>query len=353
MTESIPNRNRRRLFVTLASPFLGLLLSEGLVRLAGVSVPKLPVVEGRLQQPVKDPILKFVNKPRGSKHVTYEEGDRSWTVKMNLNADRFRGPRVSPEKPPGTLRIACIGDSHTFGDGVPNGATWPDHLRRLQGDDVEVINAGVNAYDTMQEVLWYERFVESWDPDAVILAYFPNDVAARGIGGEVHTDQLAIWTDPRQTGWIQKLREHSKAADVICDRIYSSRSLGARQLAWNDRYNADDPGWQRARRALLRLRDRCADQGRELYVALFPYLVKEGDVFVSSDALTIVSAFCQENGIPCFDGEPALLKELKEGAEAHNLRVAKSDFHANGRAYGAFSRALADWLIQSGLLRGD
>ena len=352
MTEPHPNRGRRRLLVTLAAPFLGLLLAEGLVRVLDVSVPIVPIVEDRLLAPLKDPVLKFVNRPNGIKRVTYEEKGRRWTVEMRLNADRFRGPRVDLEKPVGRKRIACLGDSHTFGEGVPNGATWPDHLRKLVGDDVDVINAGVDAYDTMQEALWYERFVEDWNPDTVILAYFPNDVAARGVGGEVQKDKLAIWTHPRQTGWIRTLRKHSKAADVLCDRIYNRRSLGARQLAWNDRYVDEDPGWQRARRGLIRLRDRCAAEGREFCVALFPYLVEEADVFVSSEALAIVAAFCEQNAIPCFDGEPALLEELARVTKAQDLRVAQSDFHANGRAYGAFSKALAAWLTQTGLL-GD
>ena len=350
MSQAAQSRNRRRLLVTLAAPFLGLLLLEGVVRMTGISSLPVPEVEDRLLSEVNESDLKFVNRPNGMKRVTYKEGGESWTVVMNLNADRFRGPRLEREKPAGQLRIACLGDSHTFGEGVPNGGTWPDHLRKFAGADVEVTNAGVDAYDTLQEALWYEQFVESWNPDVVLLAYFPNDVAARGVGGGTESEQLVVWTHPRQTGWIRSLRTHSKAADVICDRIYNWRSLQARQLAWNERYIDGDPGWQRARQALLRLRARCNAQGRDFHVALFPYLVEKEGAFVSSKALAVVREFCEQSGISCFDGEPALLEELERCSGAQELRVGQGDFHANSRAYGAFAKALASWLVRTGVL---
>lgn len=202
----------------------------------------------------------------------------------------------------------------------------------------------------MQEVLWYEHFVEPFDPDLILLAYFANDVAARGLepGGPVDAhDRIAAWTHPGRTGAIRFLRDRLAVVDLVCDRVYRSRSLRARQDSWDSRYTEDDPGWKRARTALLRLRDRCARDGRELRVILFPYLVLAGGVFESHTALEIAGEFCRASGIDRLDGEPALLAALA-GGQPESLRVSPSNFHANGEAYAALAAAVADWLAASG-----
>lgn len=344
MTESSLTTGRRRLLITLLAPLVGLLLVEILVRVSGLEAVPTPIVQDRSLMPHEDPILRYVNRNGGGKRTTFREDGREWTVRLKLNHDHFRGPRVALKKPAGVLRIACLGDSHTVGDGVPEGASWPAQLRAQSGPSTEVINAGVFAYDTLQELVWYEKFVEPFDPDLVLLAYFINDVAARGVKADIETAPLVIQTHPKQTGWIRSLRDSSQAVDLLCDRIYNRLAPGARQEAWDGRYVENDRGWQQSRKALLDLRDRCRDADRDFRVLLFPYMYMRGDVFYSSEAFRTVSAFCQENDIPYFDGEPALLGEVQALGSAAGLRVSKSDFHANGRAYEVFADALVEWL---------
>jgi lysophospholipase L1-like esterase len=331
---------------------LGLLLAEGLVRMAGLRPLPMPVTQGSLFADVEHPLLRYVNRPGAEQVIHYDDGPgRRWSVTMRTNAQRFRGPEVDPHKPEGVVRVACLGDSHTWGEGVEVHETWPAQLQALARPGVEVLNCGVNGYDTLQEALWYERFVEPFDPDVVLVGYFANDVAARGLeeeGARLRDDWLTTWTHPRRPGAMRFLREHSVVVDLTCDRLFRWRSLQARQDSWDSRYSEDDPGWKRAREALLRLRGRCAQQGRELRVVLLPYLVPEGGVFESHAALEIVAQYCAVNDIPCFDGEPALLAALGAG-ELADLRVSLSDFHANARAYSSLARALAPWLAATGL----
>jgi len=337
-------------------PFAGLLLAELLVRLAAPTVLLLPEVQGSLLTDVEDPILDYVNRPNASRSIHYDDGEGArWTVRMETNRQRFRGPVVAVSKPKGVLRVACLGDSHTWGDGVSAGETWPAQLQRHAAAGVEVLNCGVNGYDTLQEVLWYERFVERMDPDLVLLCYFANDVAARGLGKpgvRVRKDLITSWTHPRRPGLVRSLRDTSLTLDLICDRIWCWRSLRERQHSWSSRYVPTDPGWQQAQDALLRLRERCLRDGRELRVVFFPYLVRAGAVFESSAVLRIAREFCQASGILSFDGEPALLAALGDRDTAE-LRVSLSDFHANGEAYAAFAAAVAEWLAADGLPFGQ
>ena len=115
-----------------------------------------------------------------------------------------------------------------------------------------------------------------------------------------------------------------------------------------DCYSKDGAGWVRARQAILRLRDRCEVQGRDFRVVLFPYLVPSSGAFISHEAHRVVGEFCASHAIACFDGEASLLRVLDPSAP-HGLRVSAGDFHANGRAYGAFAAELAAWLASTGL----
>ncbi len=93
-----------------------------------------------------------------------------------INAQGLRGPERPYAKPAGTFRIILLGDSRTFGFGVP----LEDHFSTLlEGyfDRVEVINLGVSGYGVDQELLFlqYEGF--RYQPDLVIayVAHYANE----------------------------------------------------------------------------------------------------------------------------------------------------------------------------------
>lgn len=339
-------RSRRRLLVCLLAPLAGLALAEVVVRALGMHAIQLPETRGSVLQASEDPVLIFENRPNGKQVILRGGASGSFRrVVMQTNGQRFRGPEVELEKPAGVLRVACLGDSHTFGDGVAAGDTWPDRLAELAGPGVEVLNCGVNAYDTLQEVLWYEQRVAAFDPDVVLLAYFVNDVAARGIPGQGTADRLARWTHPRQGGWIAACRSRSQALDVLCDSIYRQRNLEERGTAWSNRYVESDPGWQRARGAIRRIQEDCRLAGKRFYVVLVPYVVRDAHGrFLSHAALGVVSDFCDQAGVECFDGEPSI-----QALGDEQLRISPLDFHASAQVYRNLATGLAAWLHARGL----
>src|SRR5512134_166244 len=72
----------------------------------------------------------------------------------SINADGFRD-REFPVERGAAARIVALGDSVTFGWGVPAEDAWPKQLERLLaadgGPDPEVLNLGVGGYNTRQE----------------------------------------------------------------------------------------------------------------------------------------------------------------------------------------------------------
>ncbi len=336
------NRRVRR-WVTIGSLPAGLLLVELGIRVAGLRPAPFPQQVGSVTRRVpKRPELVYENKPGGRAVIEYRDavGAEPRRVVMRTNKQAMRGP-VLPAKSD-TLRIACVGDSHTFGYGVADGETWPAHLRDLwrdSGEAVEVINAGVNAYNTLQEVIWYERRVAALKPDVVVLQYFMNDTVVRGAGGgDSHQDLLVEWSHPRRGGGIGWLRRRWQTLDLVLDGIFRRRSLRHYADVRTVLHSPDSPGWQEVRAALRRLRDRCRRDGIAFYVALYPYLVEEGDGLRSDKAFTTVAAFCESEGIECLDTTAALI-----AAGGASLRISAQDYHGNGEAHRAFAKAVFDW----------
>ena len=109
----------------------------------------------------------------------------NYRLKPNLDVERvqtnshgLRDPERPLTKPEGARRVLVLGDSFTFGSGPIDASDG--FVRRLDaalGEGVQVINAGVPGYSTVQEANWLERDGLAWEPDAIVVAFFVgNDV---------------------------------------------------------------------------------------------------------------------------------------------------------------------------------
>jgi hypothetical protein len=102
-------------------------------------------------------------------------------VPVKVNSLGFRDPReYSLAKPPGAFRILVLGDSVTFGHGAPFDTTYPyllgQRLRKWRPDVAwEVWNLGVPGYNTRQELVYLQEVGQRFQPDLVVVGFYPND----------------------------------------------------------------------------------------------------------------------------------------------------------------------------------
>lgn len=100
-------------------------------------------------------------------------------TELATNSLGYRGAEWELAKPAGTLRLVLLGDSHAFGLGVPSAQTVGELLReRLEKrlrTRVEVLNFGVNGYNTLQERAVLESKALRYAPDVVLLLPCNND----------------------------------------------------------------------------------------------------------------------------------------------------------------------------------
>src|SRR5437667_474956 len=94
-------------------------------------------------------------------------------------------PDVPASKPSSVLRIACIGDSWTFGMNVDQERSYPDrlaaHLREsLPTSQYEVLNFGVLGYSSFQGLQLLKTRALALHPDVVAIGFGMNDSGVSG-----------------------------------------------------------------------------------------------------------------------------------------------------------------------------
>ena len=168
-------RTRARVALVLFGIVLGALAGEILARLVGFEFR--PHMRNRVYFAEPHPLFGWRNRPG----VAGPYGGDEFLTFVTINADGQRGPSHPMERVPGKRRIAILGDSQTWGDGVGDEETF---VARLDGGDTEVLSFATPGWGTDQEILVLDAEVSRWSPDVVVLAFFVgndlNDNTSRG-----------------------------------------------------------------------------------------------------------------------------------------------------------------------------
>lgn len=177
------SRGKKLLFA--AFPLVALLVvAEGVQRLSdwkksrrrAPAWEKLPTLETSNGFPVSDgkggmvwtldPLLVYRNKP----------SQQSPAGTSRINAQGFRGADWTLEKRPGVKRVIVIGGSVVFGWGFEDDAqAIPALMQAKLGPTVEVYNAAVMGYLSVQELVLLETELLDYAPDVVVVCDGWND----------------------------------------------------------------------------------------------------------------------------------------------------------------------------------
>ena len=129
---------------------------------------KMSTLKGQLYVSSKDVNLRYELKPNAK--VGF----------VTINSEGFRDNEYSRSKDEGTMRVIILGDSETFGKSMKLEDTFPKKLQySLNGKcprkKIEVLNMGVEGYNTIQEYEFLKVKGLDYNPDLVLLYYCLND----------------------------------------------------------------------------------------------------------------------------------------------------------------------------------
>lgn len=108
-------------------------------------------------------------------------GGDEFVTWVTLNDAGQRGTLHSRERTPGKRRIAILGDSQAWGDGVSDAETF---AALLENAETEVVNLAVLGYGTDQQLLTFEEEGAAYQPDVVVVVvYLGNDLRDNTFAG--------------------------------------------------------------------------------------------------------------------------------------------------------------------------
>jgi len=166
-----PLRTARRKVLALA---FGLVVAVGLV---GVSELGLRVWS------ISRRHTRWFGLVAPSRSAGYVPKPNSYVLNKNvvyrLDSHGFRISESHERQRPSRGAIFGLGDSITFGIGLPYEKTYLARLEELLArtgrNDVRVVNAACIGYDPYQELLWFRSGVARFKPKGLILGYCVND----------------------------------------------------------------------------------------------------------------------------------------------------------------------------------
>jgi len=282
----------------------------------------------QLKRPVADPRLSFVHVPNSRAFLM--------GVDVRINSRGLRDYEYPLEKAPGVFRIMILGDSTTLGWGVPLERNVPKILESelnqagLPGyKRVEVINAGVGNYNTVQEVTYYQTEGRAFHPDLVILQYFINDAEP---------------VPQEKKGFF---RDRSYLASFAISRFDVLLRLLRLRPDWKTYYRSlyedDRSGFQAAKVALRGLVDTTRKDGTALLVALLPELHQINGSYPFIEAHEKIHKVLAPEGVPFIE----LIDGLRNHGPESSLWVTPLDAHPNAKANSLIAAQLRDWILKT------
>ena len=286
----------------------------------------------QLKQPAADPQLSFSHATNRSAFLM--------GAPVSINSHGLRDREYPVAKPPDVYRIVMLGDSTTFGWGVPVEQTVAKILERelnkLQVPGYsrfEVLNAGVGNYNTVQEVTHYLTFDRAFKPDLVILQYFINDA------------------EPVPTERKLFLVDRSYLVAYTVSRFDSMLRLTGTRPNWKEYYASlyEDgrPGLEAAKQALAKLASRANEDGTKLLVTILPELREINGEYPFAAAHQKIKDALSANHVPVLD----LIDGLRGHGPESTLWVTKADDHPNGKANTLVAAQVLRWVVDT-LLTG-
>ncbi len=277
-------------------------------------------------------------------------------VRVKVNSKGLRGPELPYARPAEVRRILYLGDSVTFGFGLPLQDTFPHQaellLEEATGHDIETVNAGVGGHAPWQEHAFLVSEGIRYEPDIVVLTFVLNDVnldvnAPRGgasQGYQLRNSILSTRDLLARRSFIfyavQKIGARLRFGREIQAGARQEEEASVRLLA----EAPDDAGvraaWDVTLRDLAQTVDYCRESGVPLILVASPFTFQFQDPerlsapqevlrrFAEAGKvlfLDLLGALCPDPAAPACDPAPLFLDEdhfSSQGARSVAARLA-------------------------------
>lgn len=249
------------------------------------------------------------------------------TQKPIRNSLGFREREFEPLAAPAVYRIAVVGDSFIYGQGIAEPERLTELLARAlneQRETFEVLNFGQPGANYEQNLHNLQVALDTAHPDFVLLSWFLNDID--------DPERPA----PRALPLLPKLHYYvnpRSALYFVLNNAWVTAQIGLEFVNSDEWYreqyaDATRPLARRARQRLERLLRAPKERGVPVAMIMWPPTLRPGFDGREYDFIfTQIHETCEAENVPCLDLRPTFDRHAGE-----NLVVNRFDAHPNGRA---------------------
>jgi len=279
-------------------------------------------------------------KLEGPDRQIIDEGVEYRTNNLGLRMNR----EVQPEKRKGVRRILVLGDSFTFGYGLPYEDLVTVKIEKILNTEmknIEVVNAGVSGYNTNDELEQLIRLTPACHPDLVTVFFFTNDVIKES-------------QDPKKASMRQRIKEYLRVKSKFFAYFYYlykdrlSSKIGVPKVFLAPEYfDLDDskPGWVDFRNATVQIQKHCLQNNMGLLFVMIPTLTNLDERYPYAELRKKISNFLKVSNIPVID-----LFDLFAPYKPSELWVNLENTHWNKLGTTLAAKEVADYIRKKRLL---
>jgi hypothetical protein len=344
----------------------GLLLAEAVLWIAGIEPPRLRGKQTLVRRSetgnyyhcyASNPNQEFQPVPVEAEEESWELLDNQlrknqvpiewlektpWCVEYEVSSQQIRDREYQVPLPTGVTRIAMVGDSFVYGEGVPFEAILPKRVESLLGEGFEVVNGGRSGIGTHAEVQMLRGPVQRFGCSRAIVVFIANDVELTGrlkqrqkfINDLINVREEYLTAHESRIWYTGHLRTlHFLGAFLEMRRI-RQETIQWYLDSYDWRYNAENLNQLNAD-----FRAMTAIPGCQVVLVLYPLIEGLEKGYPLAAVHQRVSSLAGEANLPVLD-----LAEVFQGMDTQSLQVHPCDHHPNGKAHDIAGRAIVQWL---------
>ena len=285
-----------------------------------------------------------------TRFMLYKDGN-PFRIDYQLNSEGFRDYEHNLEKSEDMFRIAVLGDSFTFGQGIyrtkdTNPKVLESLLNKKNNISYEVFNFGIRSYNTKDELKTLKENVLKYKPNLVIVNFYIDDADFEGYSSKRFFEKEITKMYPLLERENKKFPHFyyfiiKRLNGFLCKKDYSrckDNYIGHLKEVYQSK------NWDNELILFKEIKDLGKENNFKTAIVIFPILVDQANKFGLQETYYMIEEELNQD---------FLVLNLLEYYKNYNFKslcISPWDAHPNEEGQEIAAKAMYDFLIEEKLV---